>query len=243
MKSNLKNEFALVTGASSGIGRAVAVGLAKQGAEVALMARNSDALHKTQALCKEVNSSGKYPCFSFDLTEIDQIPKQVEKITQSLGKLSILINNAGKSNRALVQEAELERWDKVMDLNLRSMIHLTRYCLPELLKNSWGGIVNIASISGKLTQKSHAIYTATKHGVMGFTGSLYEDVREKNIKVSAICPGFVDTPLVSKANLVRERMIQPEDVSDTVNFILMMENTACPVEIILRPQRTPYPDA
>ncbi len=241
MKPNLKNQIALVTGASKGIGKAIAIGLASEGCHLALVARNEKNLKTTAQKCKEVSPNCRTLCLPYDLSKMEGIESLVQKTISELGGLNILINNAGKSNRAYTQKAHLDKWDEVLDLNLRSMIHLTRFALPQMLQGEWGGIINIASVSGKLTSKTHAIYTATKHGVMGFTGSLYEDVRESNIKVCAICPGYVDTPLVDKINLIKERMIRPEDIADTVNFVLKMNDTACPVEILIRPQRTPYP--
>ena len=120
------------------------------------------------------------------------------------------------------------------------MIHLTRHALPHIQKQSAGGIINIASVAGKMTHKKGGIYTATKHGVIGFTGSLYEDVRELNIKVCAICPGFVNTDMVRNTKLDSSKMIQPEDIARTILFVLKFPDTGCPTEITVRPQQSPY---
>ena len=134
----------------------------------------------------------------------------------------------------------MQAWDRVIDINLRSLIHLTRHALPEIEKGPRGAIINIASISARMSHGGAGIYCATKHGVLGFAGSVFEDVRERGVKVSTICPGFVNTDMVSARDLVLEKTIQPEDIARTVLFVLTFPDTGCPTEIVVRPQRSPY---
>lgn len=235
---HLKNKRALITGASAGIGRAVALSLADEGCHVALVARSLPKLKEVATECEE--KGVKVAVIPYDLVKSADTASLVEKTIGGLGGLDILINNAGASSSSPVDKANLDDWDRVIDVNLRSMIHLTNHSLKEIEKNPWGAVINISSVAGKMTFGGSGIYCATKHAVMGLTGSLYEDVREKNIKVCAICPGFVNTGFVSNNKINREKMIQPDDVADTVRYVLNSSDTFCPTEITMRPQRSPY---
>ncbi len=118
---------------------------------------------------------------------------------------------------------------------------LSKLVLPQMMERGEGSIINISSVSGKSGQANGSAYSASKFGLMGFTQSLYEEVREYGIRVAAICPGFVDTPLIPQMRRMdRSKMIRPEDIAQTVLFVLTSPPTACPVEITVRPQRTPY---
>lgn len=236
---DLNNKVVMITGASRGIGEATAIRLAKEGMKLCLVSRSEDKLQNVAAKCSELGAESLVlPC---DLSRPEQTKQLVAQCIQKFGRLDVLFNNAGDTARYSADEADLADWDRVLNLNLKSLIHLTRHALPEIKKSKGGAIINLASISGKMTSPKGGIYCATKHAVMGFTGSLFEDVREHNIKVSAICPGFVNTELVNhNPKLDATKMIQPEDCAETVYYILNLPLTACPTEIILRPQRTPY---
>jgi len=238
MTEHLKDQVAIITGASRGIGRSTAIALATEGVNLALVSRTESGLKETAAECEKMGV--KTLCLPTDLTDPFKTEEVVKKTVKEFGKLHILINNAGKFSRNTVQEAKLDKWDEVINVNLRSLIHLTRHSLPYILKNKKGGIINIASISGKNTYGTGGIYNATKFGVVGFTGALYEDIREENIKVCAICPGFVSTDMTKSDTLDSSKMIQPGDIADTVLFVLKFPGTGCPTEIIVRPQHSPY---
>ena len=235
---NLAGKVAVVTGASSGIGRVIAVSLAESGCSLALIGRSQSRLKETAMLCEK--SKAATLVRAFDIANTAEIPKAIAEITGTLGGLDILINSAGIGGKNSVAEADLTEWDQVIDVNLRALVHWTRLSLPHMTQAGWGAVINIASIAGKQSFGNSGIYCATKHGVVGLTGSLFEDVREKNIKVCAICPGFVDTPLVSGPKLDRGKMIAPEDIANTVQYVLSCPETVCPTEIILRPQHSPY---
>jgi 3-oxoacyl-[acyl-carrier protein] reductase len=118
---------------------------------------------------------------------------------------------------------------------------LTKLLLPAMIEQSSGAVINISSISGKSGEAGSSAYAASKFGMIGFTQSLYEEVRGYGIKVSVILPGFVDTPMIPPVkHLDRSKMIRPEDVAEAVLFVLHSSATSCPVEMTLRPQRTPY---
>ena len=238
MPQTLKDQVALITGASRGIGKAIALSLAKSGVRLALAARNAKALEETAKACStHGNPALVIPC---DLQDTKSIQNLVSETTTRLGGLNILVNNAGVNGSGSADSGDLNAWDLTIDINLRGLIHLTRHALPEIEKSDWGAVINIASMAGRRPFGGAGVYCATKHGVVGFTHALFEDVREKNIKVSAICPGFVSTDMVAGRGLNDQRMIQAEDIAKAVEFVLTYPENACPIEIQIMPQRTPY---
>ncbi|UCH48114.1 MAG: SDR family NAD(P)-dependent oxidoreductase [Betaproteobacteria bacterium] len=238
MPNALKDQVALITGASRGIGKAIAVRLAKQGVSVALVSRNVEALKETAQVCSEFgNPVLTLPC---DLANTGSIQNLVSQTTAKLGGLNILVNNAGVAITDPADSGELEDWDLTIDINLRALMHLTRHALPEIEKASRGAVINIASMAGRRPFGGASAYCATKHGVVGFSHALFEDVRERNIKVSAVCPGYVATEMTSEMGLAVEKMIQADGVAKAVEFVLTYPDNACPIEIQIMPQRSPY---
>jgi short-subunit dehydrogenase len=233
--NRLDGKIALVTGASQGIGRAIAIALAGTGCEVVLTARNMDRLGEVQ---KEIAASnGVARSIQADLTRDDEL----ERLAQSCGAVDYLVNNAGWGKRAPVVRAKIEDWDQTFRLNLRAPMILAQKFLPAMIAKRKGAVINIGSVSGKSGEANGAAYSASKFGLIGFTQSLFDEVREHNIKVAVILPGFVDTPMIPPVkHLERSKMIQADDVAQTVLYVLQSPATACPVEITIRPQRTPY---
>jgi len=233
--NNLAGKTALVTGAGRGIGRAIAIALGKEGCTVHLTARSMAELLSVQ---KEiVAAKGNAQVTQADLTRDDEL----HSLIQSCGPVDFLINNAGWGKRASVVRSRVDDWDQTFRLNLRAPMILAKELLPAMIKNAAGAVINIGSVSGKSGEANGAAYSASKFGLIGFTQSLYEEVREHGIKVAVILPGFVDTPMIPPVkHLDRSKMIQADDVAQAVLFILNAPPTACPVEITIRPQRTPY---
>ena len=233
--ASLKNKTVFITGASRGIGRAIAVALAREGCQVCINSRNKQQLLEVQ---REIQAFQVQAVpLAADLTRDDDL----DNLVQSCGAIDYLINNAGWGTRAPVVRAKLEDWDRTFRLNLRAPMILAQKFLPAMIEKSEGAVINIGSISGKTGEASGSAYAASKFGLIGFTQSLFEEVREHNIKVAVILPGFVDTPMIPPVkHLDRSRMIQAEDVAQTVLFILNAPATSCPVEITIRPQRTPH---
>jgi 3-oxoacyl-[acyl-carrier protein] reductase len=237
--NSLAGKIALVTGAGRGIGRAVAIKLAQSGCRVILTARTLDQLEQVQ---QEIATlGGEAVCIAADLTRDEEIAQLVAESEKCWEPADILINNAGWGKRAPIVKGRQEDWDQTFRLNLRAPMILTKALLPPMIEKGNGAVINIGSISGKTGEANGAAYSASKFGLIGFTQSLYEEVREYGIKVAVILPGFVDTPLIPpNRQLDRSKMIQPMDVAQTVHFILTSPPTCCPVEIILRPQKSPY---
>ena len=239
MLIDLKDKVAIVTGAGRGIGKAVASNLAECGCRVILTARTMAQLEQVQ---QEISTSGAEAiAIAADLTRDNEVQRLVEESRQRMGAADILINNAGWGKRAAVVKVALEDLDQTLRLNLRAPMILARSLVPSMIEKGEGAVINIGSISGKTGEANGAAYSASKFGLIGFTQSLYEEVREYGIKVAVILPGFVDTPLIPpNRQLDRSKMIQPADVAQTVRYILASAPTCCPVEITLRPQKNPY---
>ena len=233
--SNLRGKVALVTGAGRGIGRAIAISLAKSGCHVHLTARSVLQLAEVQQELRDIGDSAV--AIQADLTRDDDLRSLVE----SCGAVDILINNAGWGKRAPVVKGNIDDWDRMFRVNLRAPMILAKRLLPKMIAKGEGAVINIGSVSGKTGEANGAAYAASKFGLIGFTQSLYEEVREHGIKVAVILPGYVDTPLIPpNRQLDRSKMIQADDVAQAVHYVLTSPATCCPVEITVRPQRTPY---
>jgi 3-oxoacyl-[acyl-carrier protein] reductase len=234
--TNLQEKVALVTGAGRGIGKAIAVSLAKLGCRLILAARTREQLDDVAKTMG--NEAVVIPT---DLTRDDELDRLVEQSSKAWGSVDILINNAGWGKRAPVMRANVQDWDQTLRLNLRAPMILAQKLLPAMVAKGEGAVINIGSVSGKSGEANGAAYSASKFGLIGFTQSLYEEVKEYGIKVAVILPGYVDTPMIPPVkNLDRSKMIQAADVAQAVLYILNAPSTSCPVEITIRPQRAPH---
>jgi NAD(P)-dependent dehydrogenase (short-subunit alcohol dehydrogenase family) len=237
--SRLEGSVALVTGAGRGIGKSVALMLARSGCRLIVAARTA---REVEATTEEIKSWGGVATHVVaDLARDDEIERVVEESRRAFGAVDILINNAGWGKRAPVVRMKREDLDQTLRVNLRAPMLLAKHLVPAMIEKGGGAVINIGSISGKSGEANGAAYSASKFGLLGFTQSLYEEVREHGIKVSVIVPGFVDTPLIPpNRQLDRSKMIQADDVAQAVLYVLTSPLTSCPVEITIRPQRTPY---
>ncbi|MFL2826449.1 MAG: SDR family oxidoreductase [Paracoccaceae bacterium] len=234
--AELYNKKALIVGASGGMGSAVASMLAENGVHCALVGRDKQKLEDIFSVC---SSSGN-PCFTFscDISESSEIRKCCEEAIDSLGNLNYLIHCAGNYNKASADECDLEAWDHILDANLRSTYHFARHLLPQINETPGGAVIRINSRDAPYT--GIGIQTAQKRAIDGYMEVLFEDVREYGTKVCTINPGFVNTPMVNPERLNPELMMQPDDISQVVQFILSTSTTACPTEITMQPQRSPW---
>ena len=210
-------KVALVTGAGRGIGKAVALSLAQLGCRVVLAARTSGELEKVKLDIQ--NDKGLAIAVPTDLTRDEDIDTLVRESERQFGAVDFLINNAGWGKRASVVRAKIEDWDQTLRVNLRAPMLLAQKLLPAMIEKGEGAVINIGSVSGKSGEANGAAYSASKFGLIGFTQSLYEEVREHGVKVSVILPGFVDTPLIPpNRQLDRSKMIQPADIAQAVSM-------------------------
>ena len=230
-------QSALVSGAGQGIGRAIALRLARDGYHLFLLGRDGAALAAVAAECAA--QAGQADFLAGDLREASFITAAHDAARARFGAIDVLINNAGSAARGVAQSADLDAWRAVLDLNLWAVMALTRSVLPGMIERQRGAVVNISSISGRHSNGGDAIYAASKHALNGYTASLFEDVRAFGIKVSCIMPGFVETALTASLNKRAERMISPDDIAATVAFVLASSPRCCPTEIVVRPQLAP----
>jgi 3-oxoacyl-[acyl-carrier protein] reductase len=240
VKPPLSDHVALVTGASRGIGRAVALRLARAGCRVAGVARTENAL---EDVVRAADAEGGPPLLGVaaDVTRDDDLERAVRVVIERLGRITILVNNAGVAPpRATVLKTSLLDWDRTLATCLRAPMVLVRLVLPDMLAHRSGAIVNIASVAGKRGRAGEAAYAAAKFGLLGFTQSLFAEVRDHGIKVTAICPGLVDTDLIPPNKRVeRSRFLQPNDIAEAVYDVLASPARTCPTEIVLEPQYDP----
>jgi len=230
------NQVAVVTGAGRGIGCAVALELGHLGAKVVLAARSRTELEATARLIGP--SASAIPT---DVRKKQELESLFEQVTTTLGPVDILVNAAGVGIFGRVVDFKDEEFETLVETNLRSVFFARRRVLPSMIERKTGHIVNIASIAGKVGSATRAVYCASKFGVVGFTESLAEEVREYGIRVSLICPGSTDTRFspAETTGKARDRMLRPEDIAHAVRAIVTQEPNSFISEIILRPTRKP----
>ena len=228
---------AIVVGANGGMGEAIAMALAKQGIELALIGRNEQAIAALARACSETGNKA-FPLVC-DISDTATIEATVAEAIAGLGGLNYLINCAGISPEGKLHESDLADCDAILDTNLRAHLYLARYATPEINKNPGGAVIKIGAVHHPYPGVS--TYLAANLGGQGLSEALFEDVREFGTKVCNIKPGWVNTPLVKNAEGIdKALMIQPDDIAQTVLYVLSMPETACPTEILILPQKSPY---
>lgn len=227
---------ALVTGATEGIGRAIAFGLGRAGYAVGVCARTPS---KLRALLDDLRAAGiTAHGVPADVGLESDVATMVADITGALGPVDVLVNNAGVALLKPFEQLTLDEWDTTMATNLRSLFLVTRAVIPGMRQRKHGAIVNIASLAGRNGFAGGTAYTASKHAVLGFARSLMLEVRKDNVRVITICPGSVDTPLISSQGMLKPdvtKILKPEDVADTVLAALALPERALVSELDLRP--------
>jgi len=232
----LSSRKAIIVGANGGIGSCIAHALASRGVASALVGRNEDALASVAQACIEAGVDS-FPLHC-DITQVHSIESTVKKAIERLGGLHYLINCAGLSATGKLHETDLSSSDAILDTNLRAHLYFARYSLPEINRNVSGAVIKIGAINHPRSGVN--TYLAANLGVEGLAEAMFEDVREFGTKVCTIKPGWVNTPLVESDDIDPALMIQPEDIAQTVLFVLSLPETACPTEIKILPQRSPY---
>jgi NAD(P)-dependent dehydrogenase (short-subunit alcohol dehydrogenase family) len=236
----MAEKAALVTGGSSGIGLAIAKALAEDGYGITLSARRAD---KLAAAADDLRSEGfDVHDVATQMTEEEELSKLVEAHRERFGRCDVLINNAGVGIGEAMHELTTKKVDMQLGVNLRAVMLMTRECLPMLreagAEHQKALIVNTASIAGKVPQPWLSVYSATKAAVIGFSQSTQKEVASDGIQVTALAPGFVDTPMTEfvRGQVEQEAMIRPEDIAEAVRFVLgTSPNCLVPEIIFLRP--------
>jgi NAD(P)-dependent dehydrogenase (short-subunit alcohol dehydrogenase family) len=231
---------AIVTGASSGIGLAIARMLGQEGYGLTVAARRQE---KLEAAVEGLRADGfEVESLAANLSEEAEIKKVVDAHRERYGRLDVLVNNAGVGVGASVGDIVTKRLDMQLDINLRSIILFYRECLTLLreaaTEHKSALVVNTSSISGKRGEAWLSVYSAAKHGVVGWTEAMNKELGSEGIKSTALCPAFVDTPMTDfvKEHVPAEEMIRPEDIADAVRYLLRV-SPACviPEMMFVRP--------
>ncbi len=249
MANSLEGTVALVTGASSGIGEATARALAAQGAKVAVAARR---LERLERLASEIGGDGHTAlAIESDITDQAQAIEAIDRTVDELGRLDIVVNNAGQMLLGPIEGAPTEEWDRMIDLNLKGLINTTHAALPHLLsaaedsERGCADVVNISSVAGRIARAGSGVYNLTKHGVGAFSESFRQEFAKRKVRSIVIEPGAVDTELSDHIRdgireQVRQRfadmqMLESADVADAIVFAVTRPWHVALNEILIRP--------
>ena len=239
--TNLKGKVALITGASGGIGSAIARRLAQDGVDLLLCGRSAE---KLEACCASVKEYGvRVHAFAIDLTESGAPARCIEEAKRVFGRLDILINNAGMALSCPFEETTEEQFDAIMHTNVRSPYFLSQAALPLLRESDHATIINIASVCAHKGYPLQSAYVASKHALLGMTRSLANEVYSEGIRVHVIAPGAVYTDMVriARPDLTDEGMILPEDIAEVAAFFVDHRTNAVVDEIqIHRAGKAPF---
>jgi 3-oxoacyl-[acyl-carrier protein] reductase len=223
----LQNEVALITGASRGIGRAIALELGRQGARIIGTATSAEGAEKISAMLKEhgVNGVGR----ALDVNGAGAVEALIDDIEKSFGAPTILVNNAGITRDGLLMRMSEADWDAIMDTNLKSVYRLTKACIRGMMKARKGRVISITSVVAAIGNAGQSNYAAAKAGIIGFTRSLAREVGSRHITVNAVAPGFIETDMTrALPEPVRQALMQqialgrfgsPEEIASAVAFL------------------------
>lgn len=225
--ADLSGQVALVTGASQGLGRGVAIALGANGARVACVARNAEKLAETVKLVEE--AGGQAAAFPTDVTDGEAVDKLVDDLTEDWGKLDILVNNAGITRDTLLPRMSDEEWDAVINTNLRGAFLFCRAASRHMMRARYGRIINMASVSGLIGNPGQTNYSASKAGMIGMTRSLSRELAGRKVTINAVAPGFIESEMTEamgdsiisqvKKNIPAKRLGTAQDVAACVLFL------------------------
>lgn len=216
----LDGKNVIVTGAGQGIGKAIALKLAAFGADLSIVDMNSVTLKET---CAEIEQLGrKCVAMTTDVTDFEAVTAMIKQSQENLGPISVLVNTVGWDVIEPFWNNSLENWDKIININYKSVVYCSRAVLDNMMENKVGKIINIASDAGRVGSSGETVYAGTKGGVIAFTKSLAREVARYNIQVNCICPGPTDTPLLRQ---------QPEKVREALAKAIPLKRIASPDDI------------
>ena len=218
----LANQIAIVTGAARGIGQAISMLLAEQGATVIAADINAEGLTAAVGEAKAKGLAGKIVPKLLNVTDGAAIDAFIDEVMKEFGKIDILVNNAGITRDGLLMNMEDEQFDLVIDVNLRSVFRLTRAVSRYMVRARYGRIVNMASVSGMMGNPGQANYAASKAGVIGFTKTVAKELGKRGITANAVAPGFIDTPMTQ---------VLPDKLKDGIKQIVPLQRFGTPADV------------
>jgi 3-oxoacyl-[acyl-carrier protein] reductase len=227
LKVDLTGQTAVVTGASQGLGKAIALALASAGAKVACVARSADKLMTTvSAIATAGGQAEAFPC---DVKESAPVDALIDGIAETWGKIDILVNNAGVTRDTLLPRMSDQDWDDVINTNLRGSFLFARACSRHMMRARYGRVINISSVSGLMGNAGQTNYSASKAGIIGFTRSMSRELAGRKVTINAVCPGFIESEMTkvlgeviveeAKKRIPAKRLGLPEDVAACVLFL------------------------
>jgi 3-oxoacyl-[acyl-carrier protein] reductase len=234
MRKRLPGKVAIVTGAGRGIGRAISIALGKEGATVVLAARTISKLRETAG--QVAKAGGKAEIVVTELTKEESIKNLIGVTNKKFGRLNILVNNAGVTHSAKLEQTATEDWDRCISVNSRAPFILCREALPLLRKAKSAYIINIASVVGVKGYPLQSAYTASKHALRGMTISLSEELKDSNVRVHLLCPGGVDTELVRRVrpDIKKSELIRPKEIAELIVYLVTHKGNAVIDELHIR---------
>lgn len=227
----LTDKVAVVTGAGSGIGEAIATLLHEEGAKVVLAGRNKE---KLQNVANQL-SQDSVKVVPTDVTNKEEVDELIKIAQQTFGGLDIVINSAGQMLSSKITDYQVDEWDSMIDVNIRGTLYTAQAALPTMLEQSSGHLINIASISGFEVTKSSTIYSATKAAVHTITQGLEKELAKTGVKVTSISPGMVDTAITAAYNPTDRKKLEPQDIAEAVLYALTQPKHVNVNEITVRP--------
>ncbi|HDH5196571.1 TPA: SDR family oxidoreductase [Staphylococcus aureus] len=227
----LTDKIAVVTGAGSGIGEAIATLLHEEGAKVVLAGRNKD---KLQNVANQL-AQDSVKVVPTDVTNKEEVDELMKIAQQTFGGLDIVINSAGQMLSSKITDYQVDEWDSMIDVNIKDTLYTAQAALPTMLEQSSGHLINIASISGFEVTKSSTIYSATKAAVHTITQGLEKELAKTGVKVTSISPGMVDTAITAAYNPSDRKKLDPQDIAEAVLYALTQPKHVNVNEITVRP--------
>jgi NADP-dependent 3-hydroxy acid dehydrogenase YdfG len=249
MSTSLDGTVALITGASSGIGEATARALAARGAKVAVAARR---LERLERLASEIGGEGHTAlAIQSDITDQGQAIAAVDRTVDELGRLDIVVNNAGVMLLGPIEDAPTEEWERMIDLNLKGLVYTTHAALPHLLsaaedsERNCADVVNISSVAGRVARQGSGVYNLTKHGVGAFSESFRQEFADRRLRSTIVEPGAVATELTdhlreeireqTRERFTGMRLLEADDIADAIAYAVTRPWHVCLNEILIRP--------
>ena len=221
----LQDKVALITGGSRGIGEAIVRVFVEQGAKVAFTYRSSST--KADAIVADLGENAK--AYQSDASSYEQSEALIKQVLEDFGRIDILVNNAGITQDNLMLRMSEEQWDRVIDVNLKSVFNLTKHVLRHMMKNRAGSIINMSSVVGDFGNAGQANYAASKAGIFGFTKSIAKELGSRNVRCNAVAPGFIETEMTDDldektqeaylSSIPMRRYGKPEEIANVCVFL------------------------